>query len=214
LSNYRERLEARGTAIRAWLAARAPGGLPVALERIDEGLERIDSAALRSELDLAGVFEDLADEGHQDAAMVMFLWTHNAWQQADGYSFEAVEGTDDVSRTDLGPDELPGIETELEEQGEIDEVAGLVIDEALAPWRTELADEFDRAVAERPVADAADVRRVCEELFRIELYRTAVDAAEDCRAQAREAGFGGRQPFFIAFKQHGRWAIPVLRLDG
>lgn len=205
------RLDKRETAIRQWLTENNAAHL---LEAADTLLKQLPAA------DIAKEFQDDLEAGlaycagHEDIKALDFSWYYGGDHvgEAFAYALDDCETKGRLSKTDLGPDELPGIEIDLDHGDLIDEdFASLAVFHAINTWVEHLKPRVDQAIEQGLVPGDTDTLMV--ELFQIWNYRKGCEAGRALQASAAAKALEPRAPFWVTLTRHERWSVPIMLIN-
>lgn len=129
--------------------------------------------------------------------------------EALAYGLDMHKTKGSLSKTDLGPDEIPGIEIKSEAGNIVDEYfASLPVDLALNLWTGTLSSEINSAISNNSLHCDAKVSIV--ELIQLWNYKLGIMAGESLQDKDETRKLKDRSPFWVTMTSHERWSVPIM----
>lgn len=129
---------------------------------------------------------------------------------AYGLDMHKTKGT--LSKTDLGPDNIPGIEIKSEAGNIVDEYfASLPVEIALNLWTEKLSTDINSAISNNQLH--SDVELSIVELIQLWNYKLGIKAGESLLHADEVQKLKNRSPFWITMTSHERWSVPIMLIN-
>ncbi|EKO78715.1 MULTISPECIES: hypothetical protein [Leptospira] len=126
---------------------------------------------------------------------------------AYAYAFASCKGQGKLSKTDLGPEEIPGIESDLEHGSLLEgDFSELPVNRAINLWVENLDSSVQKAMNKKELT--SDAEDILIDLFQIWNYRIGLEACDYISAESKNI-LKKRKPFWITMSRHERWAVPI-----
>ncbi|EMK18536.1 LIC13197/LIC10919/LIC10469 family protein [Leptospira kirschneri] len=126
---------------------------------------------------------------------------------AYAYGLASCKGQGKLSKTDLGPNEIPGVESDLEHGNLLEEdFSELPVDRAINLWVENLDPHVQKAKDKKELPFDAD--DILVDLFQIWNYRIGLEACKNISTEFQDV-LKKRKPFWITMSRHERWAVPI-----
>ncbi len=126
---------------------------------------------------------------------------------AYGLDMHKTKGT--LSKTDLGPDKIPGIEIKSEVGNIVDEYfASLPVDLALNLWTEKLSPDIDSAISNNQLLCNVGISII--ELLQLWNYKLGIKAGESLPGIDTTQKLKNRSPFWVTMTCHERWSVPIM----
>ncbi|AUP81710.1 hypothetical protein C1H87_20590 [Flavivirga eckloniae] len=128
------------------------------------------------------------------------------------YGLDGCKTKGKLSKTDLGPKELPGIELDLEHGDLIDEYfAEIPVNYAINAMVEKISPVFEQ---EEWFGDLlGDVESVITDYFQIWNYKVGYEACEQLRESSVVVKLKSRGPFWVTMTRHERWSVAIMLIN-
>ncbi|WP_034228485.1 LIC13197/LIC10919/LIC10469 family protein [Aquimarina pacifica] len=211
MDKFAKRLLKRETGIRDWLKSNK---LEWLLEKVDEVIYNLPAE------DIKNKFQKEIKRGLQhcvkknEIRALDFQWYYGRGEigGALAYGFDSCLTKGSLSKTDLGPRDLSGIELKLEH--------GNIIDQYFAEIPVSIAiNEMIKKI--NPIVEQSkeignllgDVEDVITDYFQIWNYKIGAEACEQLRGTHLELALKSKAPFWVTMTRHERWSIPIMLIS-
>ncbi|TGK36008.1 hypothetical protein EHQ12_07915 [Leptospira gomenensis] len=126
---------------------------------------------------------------------------------AYAYALGSCHGQGKLFGTDLGPEEIPGLESDLKHGSLLDEdFSELPVHWAINLYVEELNPSLEEALKNKRIP--SDAENLLLDLFQIWNYRLGTEACKNIPVRYQNA-LKKRKPFWISMTRHGRWSVPI-----
>ncbi len=138
-----------------------------------------------------------------------WYFTTDAPGEALAYGLDMLKTKGTLSKTDLGPDEIPGVEIKSEVGSIVDEYfASLPVHLALNLWTEELSSDVNSAINNNQLS--VNVRLLLVDLIQLWNYKLGIEAGESLQNTDEAQKLKSRSPFWVAMTRHERWSVPIM----
>lgn len=212
MDKFLKRLIKREEGIRDWLEKNKLDSLLIKADQILNSLPREE---IKKE------YQESIEEAlqhcveNEEIKALDFQWYYGG-DQVDGalaYGSDNCVCDGSLSKTDLGPDELPGIELEFE-QGDIidDEFMEIPVYHAINAMVKEMNPVLQQSEKELGQL-LGDTQDVITDYFQIWNYKVGYEACEQLQESDVVKKLKSRAPFWVTMTRHGRWPVAIMLID-
>lgn len=205
MDKFAKRILKRENGIKNWLKNNQLESL---LQKADEILDNLPREEIKNDFE-KGIKSALQHCIKNDSIKALdFEWYYAGREtgSALAYGFDHCLSKGTLSKSDLGPEELPGIELKLEH--------GNLIDESFAEIPTSNAiNELVRKI--KPIIKEHNnhVKDVITDYFQIWNYKIGYETCNLLKGSDIETALKNRSPFWVTMTRHERWSVPIMLID-
>lgn len=212
MDKFLKRLIKREEGIRDWLKKNNLGSLLTDADQILNALPRED---IKKE------YQDSIKEAlehcveNDEIKALDFQWYYSGYEVggALAYGLDSCTCNGSLSKTDLGPDGLPGIELKLEHGDLIDddfmEIPVYYAINAMVNKMNPVLQQSEKELGQL----LGDTQDVITDYFQIWNYKVGYEACEQLRESDIVKKLRNRAPFWITMTRHDRWPIAIMLID-
>jgi hypothetical protein len=198
-----ERIIKREEAIIKWLKM---NNFEKILNKADEVISSLDRASIKKEFseEIKSALAYCAE--NTDIQSLDFEWYYNGEEigGALAYGYYECNNDGELSKTDLGPYDLPGIETNIEHIDVIDEdFAEIPVNKAINLMVEHI----------NPIIDDDSCDAVITDYFQIWNYKLACEVCDEVKESKAVIALKSRAPFWVTMSRHERWAVPIMFIE-
>lgn len=206
MNKYLKRLLKREKAIKNWLEK---NHFEQFLHKADQILESLPREAIKKEYE-EGIQEALkhCSENNEIRALD-FQWYYAGREigKALAYGLDSCSGKGNLSKSDLGPEDLPGIEAKLDH--------GILVDEYFAqiPVNYAINRMVEEMMQDLNQSGHQDRKYVVTDYFQIWNYKIGSEVCEALQDSEMVLKLKDRAPFWITMSVQGRSPIAIMSVD-
>ncbi|MCD1183404.1 hypothetical protein [Leptospira sp. Pond_2020] len=133
----------------------------------------------------------------------------NTSDVAFAYALDSCKGFGNISGTDLGPREIPGIESDLKHGYLVyEDFSSIPVHHSINSYVENLQDPVRESIDEDRISSEVEVLLL--DLFQIWNYKIAYEV---CKRISDWEGLKKRSPFWVTMTRHDRWSVPIFLID-
>ena len=211
MDKFAKRLIKRENAIKDWLTK---NNLDFVLNKADQILNNLPKetikASFKSEIERA--LQHCIENNKIKALDFQWYYGGREIGGALAYGIDSCKTKGSLSKTDLGPEELPGIEINLKH--------GNLVDHSFAEIPVSIA--INKMVKEiKPLLKESEeigglfknTSYVITDYFQIWNYKIGHEVCDELRESDTEKALKNRAPFWITMTRQERWSVPIMLID-
>ncbi len=211
MKTFIERLEKRELDIKNWLQQ---NNLEFFLAKADEILASLPKETIQAEFkeQMQIALEHCVK--NEEIKSLDFQWYYGGDVVDDAYAYGFEESDDKaaLSATDLGPNELSGIEIEIEQGSLVDqEFASLPVYHAIDAMVEKIIPLIEEYEENNELHWEAET--VITDYFQIWNYKIASIVCEALKDDVSVQKLKARSPFLVTMTRHERWSVAIMLLS-
>ncbi len=212
MDKFAKRLLKREEAICDWLKKKSLDSLLIKADQILNSLPR-EEIKEEYQNSIKKALEHCVE--NDEIKALDFQWYYGGHEVggALAYGLDSCVCNGRLSKTDLGPDELPGIELELEHGDLIDEdFSEIPVYHAINTLVTEMNPIIEQS--EKELGNLlGDTEQLITEYFQIWNYKVAHEACEQLKESDVVEKLSSRAPFWVTMTRHERWSVAIMLIN-
>ncbi len=201
MSKFLKRIASREKAIQEWLKA---NGHEEILSTIEQCLKTLpqDELAHRFESGIDQSFKFCSNSPGIQALDFSWYYAGRETGEALAYAYDDIKSKGTLAKSDLGPDELPGVEMKSNPND--------IVAEHFAALPTHVAlNTFVSDIKPLTTDSAADVLVVSTDLINLWNYQRVFEAISACIASEQYSLEGN---FWVTLTRHERSSVPIAQI--
>ena len=212
MDKFLKRLIKREEGIRDWLKKNMLESLLIEADQI---LNRLPREEIKKEFQgsIAKALEHCVENDEIKALGFEWYYSGNEIGGALAYGFDSCACNGRLSKTDLGPKELPGIELKLEHGNLVAEYfAEVPVNHAINAMVKEMESILEQS--EKEIGNLlGDAQDIITDYFQIWNYKIGHEACEQLKESDAVNKIRSRAPFWITMTRHDRWSVAIMLID-
>ena len=212
MDTHLQRLLKREQDIVAWLKENK---LDFLLKQADQILNDLPREEIKKEFykGIESAMQYCVENDEIKALDFEWYYAGNQIMEAFAYGLDSCTTEGALAKSDLGPDQLSGIELELEHGDLVDEqFSGIPVYTAINEM-VEKINPVIKKLYEEQEDLVMDIDTLITDYFQIWNYKIGYEACEQLKGSKVALALQDRAPFWVTMTRHGRWSVAIMLID-